>query len=47
MIPPKIIKDISDKLHSNYGDSDKTPSIKPILILLIIVGLLYLMVYYF
>lgn len=47
MIPANKIKEISNNIHTNYGDSDGLPPIKPILIILLIVGMLYLAVCYF
>jgi hypothetical protein len=47
MIPVNRIKEISNNIHSNYGDSDGMPPIKPIVIILLIVGLLFLAVCYF
>lgn len=47
MIPANKIKEISSNIHTNYGDSDGLPPIKPILIILLIVGMLYLAVCYF
>lgn len=47
MIPANKIKEISNNIHNSYGDSDGMPPIKPILIVLLIVGLLYLAVCYF
>ena len=44
MLPANKIKEISDKIHINYGDSDKLPPIKPLLIILIVIAILYLMV---
>lgn len=47
MIPANKIKEISSKIHTNYGDSDRLPPVKPILIVLLIVGMLYVAVCYF
>lgn len=46
MIPANKVKEISDNIHNNYGDWDGVPPIKPILIILFIIGMLYLMVCY-
>jgi len=47
MIPANKIKEISSNIHTNYGDSDGLPPVKPILIVLLIVGMLYVAVCYF
>lgn len=47
MIPANKIKEISNNIHNRYGDSDGIPPIKPMLTVLLIVGLLYLAVRYF
>jgi hypothetical protein len=47
MIPANKIKEISSNIHPNYGDSDGLPPVKPILIVLLIVGMLYVAVCYF
>jgi len=47
MIPANKIKEISNNIHYNYGDSDGILPIKPILIIVLIVGLLFLVVCYF
>lgn len=47
MIPANKIKEISDNIHVNYGDNDDLPPIKPILIVLLIIGMLFLTVCYF
>ena len=44
MIPANKIKEISDSIHSNYGDSDELPPILPFLIVLLVVGMLFLLV---
>lgn len=47
MIPGNKIKEISNNIRTNYGDGDGLPPIKPILIVLLIVAMLYLAVCYF
>lgn len=46
-IPANKIKEISNNIHTNFGDSDGLPPVKPILIVLLIVAMLYLAVCYF
>ena len=44
MINGRIIKDISDKIHFSFGESDPTPPVHPIIIIIAIIFILYLMV---
>lgn len=47
MIPANKIKEISNNIHSNYGDTDGLPPIEPLLRVLLIIGMLYIAVCYF
>jgi hypothetical protein len=44
MLPANKIKEISNNIHTNYGDSDSTPPMQGLLIILSIIAALYLLV---
>jgi len=46
MLHPILIKEIRQKIHTSYGDSDKLPPIKPLLIIILVLCILYILLKY-